>query len=199
MDTSMSLVTFKISNELYGINIMEVREIIRFTDITPIPNSPEFVDGVITIRGEIIPIVDLGKRFHFESVTFTEDEELLRGIIVIVVEDMTIGVLIDQVNRVITINSSQIQPPPHMISGIGSEYIQGVVKLEENLLVILNINKLFNKERTLFVGDGCTDLSVEAFVETFVGFGGNVCRKEVESNAKFYVHSNDLLTILKFI
>ena len=65
MDTSMSLVTFKISNELYGINIMEVREIIRFTDITPIPNSPEFVDGVITIRGEIIPIVDLGKRFHF--------------------------------------------------------------------------------------------------------------------------------------
>lgn len=61
------------------------------------------------------------------------------------------------------------------------------------------INKLFNKERTLFVGDGCTDLSVEAFVETFVGFGGNVCRKEVESNAKFYVHSNDLLTILKFI
>ncbi len=149
MDTSMSLVTFKISDEIYGINIMEVREIIRYTEITPIPNSPDFVDGVITIRGEIIPIVDLGKRFHFEPVSFTEDEELLRGVIVIIVEDMTIGILIDQVNRVITINSSVIQPPPQMISGIGSEYIQGVVKLEENLLVILNINKLFNKRELM--------------------------------------------------
>ena len=73
----------------------------------------------------------------------------MRGIIVIVVEDMTIGVLIDRVNRVITINSSQIQPPPHMISGIGSEYIQGVVKLEENLLVILNISKLFNRRELM--------------------------------------------------
>ncbi|HOV12687.1 MAG TPA: chemotaxis protein CheW [Spirochaetota bacterium] len=149
MDTSMSLVTFKISNELYGINIMEVREIIRYTEITPIPNSPDFVDGVITVRGEIIPIVDLGKRFHFESKTFNEDEELLRGIIVIMVEDMTIGVVIDQVNRVLSINSSQIQPPPQMISGIGAEYIQGVVKFDENLLVILNINKLFNRRELM--------------------------------------------------
>lgn len=149
MDTSMSLVTFKISSELYGIDIMEVREIIRFTEITPIPNSPEFVDGVITIRGEIIPIVDLGKRFHFEPVTFTEDEELLRGIIVIMVEDMTIGILIDQVNRVISINSNQVQPPPQMISGIGAEYIQGVTKLDENLLVILNTGKLFSKRELM--------------------------------------------------
>ncbi|OHD15563.1 MAG: chemotaxis protein CheW [Spirochaetes bacterium GWD1_27_9] len=149
METTMSLVTFKISSELYGINIMEVREIIRYTEITPIPNSPEFVDGVITLRGEIIPIVDLGKRFHFEPITFTEDEELLRGIIVITVEDMTIGILIDQINRVIQINTNQIQPPPQMISGIGSEYIQGVVKLEDNLLVILNTSKLFSKKELM--------------------------------------------------
>ena len=151
MDSNISLVTFKISNELYGINIMEVREIIRLTDVTPIPNAPDFVDGVITLRGEIIPIVDLGKRFHFDEVVFNEDDELLRGIIVINVEELIIGVMIDQINRVIEINSANIQPPPHMISGIGTEYIQGVVKLEENLLVILDIHKLFSKQELMLL------------------------------------------------
>ncbi len=145
----MSLVSFKISSEFYAIDIMEVNEIIRHTDITPIPNAPDFVEGVITLRGEIIPIVDLGKRFHFERVSLSEDEELLKGIIIITVEGMTIGVIIDQVNRVVQINKSQIQPPPQMISGVGAEYIQGVVKMEENLLVILDIKKLFSRKELL--------------------------------------------------
>ena len=149
MDTSLSLVTFKISNELYGIDIMDVQEIIRIAEITPIPNSPSFVDGIITLRGEIIPIVDLCKRFNLERLTFNEDEELMRGIIVINVDDMIIGIIIDQVNRVLGINSSQIQPPPQMISGIGSEYIHGVVKLEEVLLIMLNIKKLFSKKELM--------------------------------------------------
>ncbi|HOJ65264.1 MAG TPA: chemotaxis protein CheW [Spirochaetota bacterium] len=149
---ALSLVTFKIGKELYGINIMEVNEIIKLTEITSIPNAPEFVEGVITLRGEIIPVVDLGKRFNFEKIEFTEDEELLRGIIIITVEEMTIGIIIDQVNRVINVNKSQIQPPPQMISGIGAEYIQGVVKLEDNnLLVILNINKLFSKKELMLL------------------------------------------------
>ncbi|MCG8572382.1 MAG: chemotaxis protein CheW [Spirochaetes bacterium] len=149
MATTMSLVTFKISNELYGINIMEVREIIRLSEITPIPNSPDFVDGVIKLRGQIIPIVDLGKRFHFTPVQFSEEDELLRGIIIIHVQDMTIGIIIDQVNRVISINLDQIQPPPQMIAGIGAEYIEGVSRLEETLLIILNVRKLFSKTEML--------------------------------------------------
>jgi purine-binding chemotaxis protein CheW len=149
MDGKISLVTFRIGGELYGIDIMDVAEIIRLIEITPIPNSPGFVDGVITLRGQIIPIVDLGKRFHFEEVTFTEDEELLRAIVIINVDDMTIGVVIDQVNRVINVDVSQIQPPPQMISGIGAEYIQGVINLENDLLINLNINKLFSKQELL--------------------------------------------------
>lgn len=151
MDTLMSLVTFKIGNELYGIDIMEVREIVTLLEVTPIPNSPSFVDGVINLRGEIIPIVDLSKRFHFSSSEFTEEEELLRGIIIINADDMIIGVIIDQVNRVITINFEDIQPPPQVIAGIGAEFIQGVVKKEENLLIILNIKKLFNKQELLLL------------------------------------------------
>lgn len=149
-EITLSLVTFKIGNELYGINIMEVNEIIKLTEITSIPNAPQFVEGVITLRGQIIPVVDLGKRFNFEKREFTEDEELLRGIIIITVEEMIIGIIIDQVNRVVSINKSQIQPPPQIIAGIGVEYIQGVVQLDDNtLLVILNINKLFSKKELM--------------------------------------------------
>jgi purine-binding chemotaxis protein CheW len=151
MAEKLSLVSFKISDELYGIDIMDVREIIHLVEITPIPNSPDFVDGVINLRGEIIPIVDLGKRFKFKPKSFNEEEQLLRGIIIINVNDLVIGVIIDQVNRVLNIYESQIQPPPQMVSGVGSEYVQGVVRLDEkdNLLIIINIKKLFSKNELL--------------------------------------------------
>lgn len=143
-------VTFKIASELYGIDIMEVREVIRLTDITPIPNSPNFVDGVVNIRSEIIPIIDMGKRFNFEKKEYTEDEELLRAIIIVRVEGLVIGIMIDEVFRVLSVYEKAIQPPPQMISGIGAEYIQGVTKLEDDtLFVILNVKKLFNKNELL--------------------------------------------------
>ncbi|MBN2545347.1 MAG: purine-binding chemotaxis protein CheW [Spirochaetes bacterium] len=151
MAENLSLVTFKISSELYGIDIMDVMEIIRLCEITPIPNSPDFIDGVINLRGDIIPIVDLKKRFNFDEKTFTEEEELLRGIIIILVNDLRIGIIIDQVYKVINIYREEIKPPPQMITGIGAEYIQGVVKLEEDdiLLILLNIKKLFSKKELL--------------------------------------------------
>ncbi len=149
MENELSLVTFKICNELYGIDIMEVSEIIRVLDITPIPNAPSFVEGVVNLRGEIIPVVDLVKRFKFKEREFTEEEELLRGIIVVGVEDMTIGVIIGAVNRVLSVPADKLQPPPHMVSGVGAEYIRGVVRLDEALLVVLNINKLFSKQELM--------------------------------------------------
>ncbi len=151
MSSELSLVTFKICDELYGIDIMEVSEIIRILDITPIPNAPSFVDGVVNLRGEIIPVVDLIKRFKFTRKSFTEEEELLRGIIVVNVEDMTLGIIIDAVNRVMSVPAEKLQPPPHMVSGVGAEYIRGVVRLEDSLLVVLDINKLFSREEILML------------------------------------------------
>lgn len=147
----ISFVTFKISNESYAIDIMEVNEIVKLLEITPIPNAPDFVDGIITLRGEIIPIVDLNKRFNFAPREYTEEDELYRAIVIIRVQDMTIGILIDQVNRVIPIESNQIQAPPQMISGIGAEYISGVVKQKDNLFVILDIQKLFSKKELMLL------------------------------------------------
>jgi len=148
---TISLVTFKISNETYAIDIMEVNEIVKLTEITPIPNAPDFVDGIITLRGQIIPIVDLNKRFNFLPRTYTEEDELFRAIVIIRVHDMTIGILIDQVNRVIPIDRNQIQPPPQMVSGVGAEFISGVVKQNDNLFVILDVQKLFSKKELLML------------------------------------------------
>ncbi|MBQ3923113.1 MAG: purine-binding chemotaxis protein CheW [Spirochaetales bacterium] len=148
---TISLVTFKISNETYAIDIMEVNEIVKLTEITPIPNAPDFVDGIITLRGQIIPIVDLNKRFNFAPRTYTEEDELFRAIVIIRVQDMTIGILIDQVNRVIPIDRNQIQPPPQMVSGVGAEFISGVVKQNDNLFVILDIQKLFSKKELMML------------------------------------------------
>lgn len=152
MAEKKSFVTFRLGDELYGIDIMDVKEIIHLSEITPIPNAPDFVDGVINLRGKIIPIVDLGKRFNFSKRELTEDELLLRGIIIINVNKLLIGVIIDQVNRVLAVEEDSIQPPPQMISGIGAEFVQGVAKIEEQnneLLIILNIKKLFNRNELL--------------------------------------------------
>jgi len=153
MPEKISLVSFRIGDELYGVDIMDVKEIIHLCEVTPIPNSPDFVDGVINLRGTIIPVVDLRKRFSFENRVFTEDEELLRGIIIISVNELLIGIIIDQVYRVLSIFEGHIQPPPQMISGIGAEFVQGVVNLDEEkcLLIILNIKKLFSKQELLLL------------------------------------------------
>jgi purine-binding chemotaxis protein CheW len=154
MADKKAFVSFRLGEELYGLDIMDVKEIIHLSEITPIPNSPDFVDGIINLRGKIIPIVDLGKRFNFVKKELTEEEELLKGIIIINVNKLLIGIIIDQVNRVLSIEESQIQPPPQMISGIGTEFVQGVSKIEEQndeLLILLNIKKLFNRSELLLL------------------------------------------------
>jgi purine-binding chemotaxis protein CheW len=143
-DAQIQLVTFQISEELYGIDIMDVKEIVRVQDIRPIPNAPSYVEGLFNLRGEIIPIISLHKRFHLKKAQLGEDEELLSGFIIIDIDGMKLGVIIDKVERVVAIEESDIQPPPQMITGIGSEYIQGVVNRETGYLIILDIRKLFS-------------------------------------------------------
>jgi purine-binding chemotaxis protein CheW len=143
-DYQYQLVTFQLGEEHYGIDIMDVKEIVRVQDIRPIPNAPSYVEGIINLRGEIIPIINLHKRFHIKKAVVGEDEELLSGFIIIDVEGMKLGVVIDKIARVVTIENEQIQAPPQMLSGIGAEYIQGVIQNEEGYLIILDIRRLFN-------------------------------------------------------
>jgi purine-binding chemotaxis protein CheW len=140
----LQLVTFQLSEELYGIDIMDVKEIVPLQEIRTIPNAPSFVEGLYNLRGEIIPVINLHKRFHLRKATVDEDEELLSGFIIIDIDGMKLGVIIDKVERVISIDYKDIQPPPQMITGIGAEYIHGVVNQNVGYLIILEIRKLFN-------------------------------------------------------
>ena len=144
MSDSKQLVTFQLGEELYGVNIMDVKEIVRVQDIRAIPNAPVYVEGIFNLRGEIIPIINLHKRFHLKKITASEDDELLSGFVILDIDGMKLGIIIDRVSRVVTIEKEDVQPPPQMVSGIGAEYIQGVVRQETGYLIILNIRDLFN-------------------------------------------------------
>jgi purine-binding chemotaxis protein CheW len=144
MSDQNQLVTFQLGEELYGVNIMDVKEIVRVQDVRAIPNAPFYVEGIFNLRGEIIPIINLHKRFHIKRAITSEEDELLSGFIIIDIDRMKLGIIIDRVSRVVTVEKEDIQPPPQMLSGIGAEYIQGVVRQEDGYLIILNIRDLFN-------------------------------------------------------
>jgi purine-binding chemotaxis protein CheW len=147
------LVTFQLGEELYGINIMDVKEIVRVQEIRAIPNAPVYVEGIFNLRSEIIPIINLHKRFHLKKTLTSEEDELLSGFIIIDIDGMKLGVIIDRVSRVVTIEKDDIQPPPQMLSGIGAEYIQGVVRQEQGYLIILDIRDLFNPKELQKIAD----------------------------------------------
>ena len=146
-NSQLQLVTFQLGEELYGVDIMDVKEIVRVQDVRPIPNAPYYVEGIINLRGEIIPIMNLHKRFHIQQAAASSEDLLSEddgGFIILDIEGNKIGIIIDRVARVVSVDKGEIKPPPQMFSGIGTEYIQGVVRQESGYLIILDTRKLFN-------------------------------------------------------
>ena len=143
-EVQFQLVTFRLGEELYGVNIMDVKEIVRLQNVRVIPNAPYYVEGIIKLRSEIIPIIDLHKRFNIQSTSKPEDIEMEGGFIILDIEGSKIGIIIDKVERVVTIKEEDVKEPSQMLSGIGNEYIEGVVREEHGYLIMLNTRKLFN-------------------------------------------------------
>lgn len=144
VEDRINLVTFQLGDELYGVEIMEVDQIVKTQPVRSIPNAPHYVEGIFNLRSEIIPVISLHKRFHIKRPNFEEGDEYLGGFLILMVENNKIGVVIDRVARVVDIKKEDIQPPPQMIAGIGTEYISGVVRKEDGgYLIILDIHKLF--------------------------------------------------------
>lgn len=141
---ALQLVTFQLGNEQYGIDIMDVEGIVKIEDVRPLPNAPSYVEGIFNLRGEIIPVINLHRRFHIKHAVLSEEDELLSGFVVINIDGRHLAIMIDKVARVVTVENESIQPPPEVISGIGAEYIQGVVSEEDHYLIILDIQRLFN-------------------------------------------------------
>ena len=138
----LQLVTFMVGTEEFAIPILSVQEINRMMQITRVPQSPEFIEGVINLRGKIIPVMDLRKRFGDDSLEDSSDSR----IIVVEVTSRVIGFTVDRVNEVLRIDAGIVEPPPSMVSGIDSDYVEGVGKLDDRLLILLNLNRLFSDE-----------------------------------------------------
>ncbi len=135
-------VVFQIDKEEFGVEILRTQEIHRYTKITRVPNAPHYVKGVINIRGEIIPVVDLRQRFGLESSNIQESTR----IITVLIKDYQIGLLVDNVNEVLWIETNAIELAPSVAGGIEKEYLSGVGKIENRLIVLLNLEKILNLE-----------------------------------------------------
>ncbi|MBR1640417.1 MAG: purine-binding chemotaxis protein CheW [Treponema sp.] len=144
-ESQFQLVTFHLGEELYGVNIMDVKEIVRLQNVRVIPNAPFYVEGIINLRGEIIPIIDLHKRFKLQTMARSSDDvEIEGGFIILNIDGNKIGIIIDKVERVVSVKAEEVKEPPQMLSGIGTEYIEGVVREKQGYLIMLNTRKLFN-------------------------------------------------------
>ncbi len=139
----VQLVTFNLDDVDYGVDILLVHEILRIPQITRLPNTPKFIKGVINLRGNVIPVVDIRGRFGFKLEKLTD----LSRIIVIEAENKQIGLLVDNVASVIRLKDSNVDPPSVFIEGISEEFITGVGRLKDRLVVILNLkNVLYTDE-----------------------------------------------------
>ena len=138
----LQLVTFAISEEEFGIDILKVQEIIRIMDITKVPGSPPHVEGVINLRGRVIPVIDLRRRFGMEP----RAHDSHTRIIVLELHGMIVGFVVDGVSEVLRIQSNTVEPPPAVVAGLESEYIKGVGKLDDRLLILLDLDKLLSSE-----------------------------------------------------
>ncbi len=141
-DGISQVVSFRLANEEYGLDIMHVQEIILMGDITEIPEVPDYVCGLINLRGRVIPILDLRKRFHLEAGMTTEHTR----IIVLNTSGSTYGIVVDSVNEVLRIQPDQVETPPKGVTGMDSAYIKGLLKLEECIMILLDINKIMTRE-----------------------------------------------------
>jgi purine-binding chemotaxis protein CheW len=138
----LQLVTFVVGDEEFGIPILSVHEINRMLEITRVPQSPPFVDGVINLRGKIIPVVNLRERFGLARTELGKDSR----IIVVEIAGRIVGFTVDRVNEVLRIESGVVDDAPDMVAGIDSAYIEGVGKLEDRLLILLSLERLFGNE-----------------------------------------------------
>ena len=136
------LVVFQLGAELYGVEIARVHEIIRLQTVTRVPHAPAFVEGVINLRGKVIPVVDLRRRFGLPLADHTRASR----IVVIEIGDQVVGIVVDGVSEVLRVNKGTIEPPSPVVAGIESDYLHGIAKLPERLVILLNLDRVLARD-----------------------------------------------------
>ena len=146
--TEGKFLTFVLGSEVYGIEILKVREIIKLMDITTVPRTPDYMKGVINLRGKVIPIVDLRSKFSMPEIEHTQET----CIIVAEVNQTSIGIIVDSVSEVSNINSGEIEEAPHLGQDIDTDFILGLGKTKERIVILLDIELVLSSEELETVG-----------------------------------------------
>jgi purine-binding chemotaxis protein CheW len=151
MSDTSQVVSFKLGSEAYGVDIAQVQEINRMVSITHVPRAPQFMEGVINLRGQLIPIIDLRARFGMPRAEHTKNTR----IVVTEIGTKRVGMVVDSVSEVLRLPVDQIEEAPDMISGVDTEYIRGVGKIEDRLIILLDLAKIItgSEKRELEAAD----------------------------------------------
>lgn len=136
----MQFVSFHLDKSEFLVDILNIQEIIRATVTTRIPSSPEYLDGMINLRGKLVPVIDLRTRLGYSR---SENNERTR-IVIVDMNNVTVGLVVDNVNEVVRVSKDLTEPPPASVGAVSSEYISSLVKLEDRILILLELNKVIN-------------------------------------------------------
>lgn len=141
-DSLLQWVTFRLEGELYGINVIQVQEVLRVTEIAPVPGAPDYVLGIINLRGNVVTVIDTRRRFMLNEREIDDDTR----IVIIEVMGQIVGLLVDGVAEVVYLRESEVESAPDVGSDESSKYIQGVVSRESGLLIMVDVNKLLSTD-----------------------------------------------------
>jgi len=137
-DPVLQWVTFRLAGETYGVNVMQVQEVLRYTEIAPVPGAPEYVLGIINLRGNVVTVIDTRNRFGLESGEITDNTR----VVIIETEGHVIGILVDSVAEVVYLRQSEIETAPNVGNDESAKFIQGVCHKNDELLILIELNKL---------------------------------------------------------
>lgn len=138
------LVVFKLVNEYYGVDIALVESIIKMQPLVAVPHAPDFIEGVTNLRGVVLSVVDLRKRFGLPVIEASKDTR----IIVVEINNLTVGMIVDAVTEVLRLQEESIQPPPPLMVTAASAFITGIAKIDERLVILLDLKKVLSLEET---------------------------------------------------
>ena len=144
-------VTFRLGDELFGIEVTRVREILSLSPVTKVPQTPEYLLGVINLRGQVVPVVDMRLKLSLSTKGYNEDTCVIVTEVVVDDEPITVGALADAVHEVLDIRSDQIEPPPRLGTSLNTQFIDGMGKVDEQFMILLNIDRIFKSEELAFV------------------------------------------------
>ncbi|MFD0680130.1 MULTISPECIES: chemotaxis protein CheW [unclassified Paenibacillus] len=146
MGKEIKVIVFALAHEEYGVEVEKVRTIERMQPMTRVPKTPEFVKGVINLRGVVTPVIDLRGRFGFTENEYTDNTR----IIIVAVKDIEVGLIVDSANDVIDVDTDCIDDPPEVVGGIKARYLQGIAKVSDTrLLILLNLEEVLNKSEII--------------------------------------------------